>query len=130
MGQCHYCAWFQQADDSVVLTLMLLLVSLAHLTSLLWAVFATAPILHWVSSPFKVSTTIPIQSLHSHSQIRRELCEKTPVCYMYNARGGFQLHEILAIYSKERLEEGVRRELCYRALQIELGISPLETSCE
>lgn len=63
MGQCHYCAWFQQADDSVVLTLMLLLVSLAHLTSLLWAVFATAPILHWSPahlkspqpSPFKVS---------------------------------------------------------------------------
>lgn len=49
---------------------------------------------------------------------------------MYDARGGFQLNEVLAIYSKERLEEGVRRELRCRALQLELGISPLETSCE
>lgn len=83
-----------------------------------------------VSSPFKVSTTIPVQSLHSHSQVRRELCGNAAVCYVYDARGGFQLNEVLAIYSKERLEEGVRRELRCRALQLELGISPLETSCE
>lgn len=83
-----------------------------------------------VSCPFKVSTAIPIQSLHSHSQVRRELCENTAVCYVYDARRGFQLNEVLAIYSKERLEEGVSRELCCTALQIELGISPLETSCE
>lgn len=38
-----------------------------------------------VSSPFKVSTTIPIQSLHSHSRVRRELCENTAVYCVYNA---------------------------------------------
>lgn len=126
-GQCHYCAWFQQGDDSVVL--MLLLVSLAHLTSLLWAVFPSAPILHKSPAHLK-SPHSTIQSFQSHSQVRRELCEIPAVCCMYSARGGFQLNEVLAIYSKERLEEGVRRELCCRALQIELGISPLETSCE
>lgn len=48
-----------------------------------------------------------------------------------DARGGLQLNgEVLAIYSKERREEGVRRELHCRPLQIELGISPLETGCE
>lgn len=48
-----------------------------------------------------------------------------------DAKGGLQLDgEVLAIYSKERREEGVRRELHCRALQIEPGISPLETGCE
>lgn len=85
-GQCHYCAWFQQGDDSVVLTLMLLLVSLAHLTSLLWAAFATAPILHRSParlkppqpSSFKVSigtvrpggSCVEIPLLHAQSQGR------------------------------------------------------------
>lgn len=60
-GQCHYCAWFQQGDDSVVLTLMLLLVSLVNLTSLLWAVLCNCTHPPQVSSPFKVCPTIPIQ---------------------------------------------------------------------
>lgn len=48
-----------------------------------------------------------------------------------DAKGGFQLNgEGLAIYSKERREEGIRRESHCRALLVELAIYPLETGCK
>lgn len=88
--------------------MVLLSVSLAHPTSLLWAISAVIPILHNSSTCSKFSQPNSCENIAYLPQVQ------------VDAKGGFQLNgEGPAIYSKERREEVSRRESHCRADGIE-----------